>query len=202
MRGCAGLVRVLTLYRLPCRWHGPHIIVLDEVVIVRVRSEYDEANAVQSGPAYDKSSTYVPSLRQDQLERLLRGEQLDASEAPVERAHAKAQIWQRVTKVVRILRCDCTRLHGSSSRASAAKLPHSGFRDITATSEMGHVRARGTWRGLVDAPLRSCRFTFACDGVGSVQGIPCRAQGGASALLAGWHHECWCAVRTAWRGVG
>lgn len=194
---------MLTLYRLPCRWHGPHIIVLDEVVIVRVRSACEEADTVQSGPAYDKSSTYVPSLRQDQLERLLRGEQLDASEAPVERGHAKAQIWQRVTKVVRILKRDCTRLHGSSSRASAAKLPHSGIRETERLPRRWATCAHvAPWCGLVDAPLRNCRFTFACDGVGSVQGIPCRAQGGASALLAGWHHECWCAVRIAWRGVG
>lgn len=68
---------------LPCRWHGPHIIVLDEVVV--------------SGPEYDTDRTYVPGLERTQVDALINGE--DA--APhVERASAKARVWQRVVKVL------------------------------------------------------------------------------------------------------
>ncbi|KOS14915.1 hypothetical protein Malapachy_0837 [Malassezia pachydermatis] len=71
---------------LPCRWHEAHIIVLDEVII--------------SGPAYDKSSTYVPNLSGEQIERLL-NEGGESDIAPtVDRAAAKAVTWQRVVKVL------------------------------------------------------------------------------------------------------
>ncbi|WFD33672.1 hypothetical protein MCUN1_000485 [Malassezia cuniculi] len=69
---------------LPCRWHGTHIIVLDEVVV--------------SGPEYDSERTYVPGLERAQVEALNNGE--DVAVPNVERASAKARVWQRVVKVL------------------------------------------------------------------------------------------------------
>ncbi|KAE8271150.1 hypothetical protein A4X09_0g1175 [Tilletia walkeri] len=78
---------------LPCRWHGAHIIVLDEVVI--------------SGPKYDRSSTNVPSFTQDQLRAALDGKPLppsaDGSVLPPQAQNtvrSKAARWERVVKVL------------------------------------------------------------------------------------------------------
>ncbi|WFC97683.1 hypothetical protein MYAM1_000402 [Malassezia yamatoensis] len=51
----------------------------------------------QSGPTYDGNTTYVPDLSKEQIEQLLSGKE-DTSK--VERAQAKANTWQRVTKVL------------------------------------------------------------------------------------------------------
>ncbi|PWZ00683.1 hypothetical protein BCV70DRAFT_237030 [Testicularia cyperi] len=68
---------------LPCRWHGPHIIVMEEVVV--------------SGPGYDPASTNVPSFTQDQLRSFIDG----THTGPVpEGAQSKANSWNRVTKVL------------------------------------------------------------------------------------------------------
>lgn len=61
----------------------------------------------QSGPAYDTNSTYVPNLSREQIDKLLEGVELSPDEiSKVERAQAKANTWQRVTKVV----CTCRAL--------------------------------------------------------------------------------------------
>lgn len=50
---------------------------------------------------YDTSSTYVPNLSREQIDKLLDGVEIPPEEAPkVDRAQAKANTWQRVTKVV------------------------------------------------------------------------------------------------------
>ncbi|PWN51454.1 hypothetical protein IE53DRAFT_386162 [Violaceomyces palustris] len=68
---------------LPCRWHGPHIIVLEEVVI--------------SGPQYDPSSTNVPNFTQEQLRSISDG---TTSSSVAEGSKAKANSWNRVIKVL------------------------------------------------------------------------------------------------------
>ncbi|EPQ26474.1 uncharacterized protein PFL1_05796 [Pseudozyma flocculosa PF-1] len=68
---------------LPCRWHGSHIIVLDEVVI--------------SGPGYDPASTNVPNLDHQQLRSFVDGTNV----GPIPNgAQAKANSWNRVVKVL------------------------------------------------------------------------------------------------------
>ncbi|KAK0562174.1 hypothetical protein OC844_002844 [Tilletia horrida] len=98
---------------LPCRWHGTHIIVLDEVVI--------------SGPAYDGSSTNVPSFTQDQLRAALDGQPLppsaDGSALSAQAQNtirAKAASWQRVVKVLEGERAKIQRQEGAAAAVAAA----------------------------------------------------------------------------------
>ncbi|KAK0547016.1 hypothetical protein OC846_002038 [Tilletia horrida] len=78
---------------LPCRWHGTHIIVMDEIVI--------------SAPNYDGSSTNVTPYTQDQLRAALDGNPIPASAdgkllspQAVNSIRPKAASWQRVVKVL------------------------------------------------------------------------------------------------------
>ncbi|WFC94471.1 hypothetical protein MBRA1_001101 [Malassezia brasiliensis] len=51
--------------------------------------------------ALSKTSTYVPNLSREQIDKLLEGIELSPAEmSKVERAQAKANTWQRVTKVL------------------------------------------------------------------------------------------------------